>query len=185
MKAQEERAKEAESRGEASRVARQLQEGEHVLLRRPPAKLRKDGQEVKVSAKLRPKARLEAYVVLKRIGETYVLGDVATRREVSTFTQPVHADRLVLLNVQELTTPIAEQTKVILEGISPGAHHCTGSGWPSPDRVERQESRGDVQQDLQEDERHHGRPTRYLDRPRPVRPLLRRLGRSTTSRSTC
>ena len=50
MKAQEERAKEAESRGEAGRVARQLQEGEHVLRRRPPAKLREDGQEVKVSA---------------------------------------------------------------------------------------------------------------------------------------
>ena len=42
------------------------------------------------------------------------------RREVSTFTQPVHADRLVPLNVQELTTPVAEQTKVILEGIHPG-----------------------------------------------------------------
>ena len=42
------------------------------------------------------------------------------RREVSTFTQPTHADRLVPLNVQELTSPIAGQTKVILEGIHPG-----------------------------------------------------------------
>ena len=120
MKAQVERAKEAESRGEASRVARQPQEGEHVLPRRPPAKLREDGQEVELSAKLQPKARLEAFVVLKRIGGTYVRGGVATGREVSTFTQPTHADRLVPLNVQELTSPIAGQTKVILEGIHPG-----------------------------------------------------------------
>jgi hypothetical protein len=100
-------------------VARRLQEGEHVLLRRPPPKLRGGGQEVKVSAKLQPKARLEAYVVLKRIGETYALGDVATKREISTFIQPVHADHLVPLNVQELTAPVEEKTKVVLEG----AHH--------------------------------------------------------------
>ena len=107
MKAQVEQAKEAESRSEASRVARQLQQGEHVLLRRPPAKLQ-------------PRARLEAYVVLKRVGETYAQGDVATGREVSTFTQPAHADRLAPLNVKEDTTPIAEQTKLILEGIHTG-----------------------------------------------------------------
>ena len=120
MKAQEERAKEAEARGEAGRVARHLQEGEHVLLRRPPPKLREDGQEVKVSAKLQPKARLEAYVILKRIGENYVLGDVATKREITTFSQPVHADRLVPLNVQELTKPVEEKHRIILEGVHPG-----------------------------------------------------------------
>ena len=38
---------------------------------------------MKVSAKLQPKARLEAYVILKRIGENYVLGDVATQREAA------------------------------------------------------------------------------------------------------
>ena len=73
-----------------------------------------------MSAKLQPRGRLEAYFILKRVGEAYVLGDVATKAEVTAVTQPVHADCLVPLNVQELPAPIDEQTKVILEGIHTG-----------------------------------------------------------------
>ena len=72
-----------------------------------------------MSAKLQPRARLEAYLILK-VGEAYVLGDVATKAEVTAVTQPVHADCLVPLNVQELSAPIGEQTKVILKGIHTG-----------------------------------------------------------------
>ena len=54
------------------------------------------------------------------MGEAYVLGDVATKAEVTAITQPVHADCLVPLNLQELSAPIDEQTKVILEGIHTG-----------------------------------------------------------------
>ena len=73
-----------------------------------------------MSAKLQPRGRLEAYLILKRVGEAYVLGDVATKAEVTAVTQPVHANCLVPLNVQELSAPIDEQTKVILEGIHMG-----------------------------------------------------------------
>ena len=49
MKNREERAREAEARCETGRVPRRLEEGEHVLLRRPPPNLREDEQEVKLS----------------------------------------------------------------------------------------------------------------------------------------
>ena len=73
-----------------------------------------------MSAKLQPRARLEAYVILKRVVEAYVLWDVATKTEVTAVTLPVHADRLVPLEVQELSAPIDEQTKVIFEGVHTG-----------------------------------------------------------------
>ena len=73
-----------------------------------------------MSAKLQLGARLEAYLILKRVGEAYVLGDVAAKAEVTDVTQPVHADCLVPLNVQGLSAPIDEQTNVILKGIHTG-----------------------------------------------------------------
>jgi len=103
--------------------------GEHVLLKRPPPTLREEGQEVKVSAKLQPKARLDVYKVIRKLGSNYVLGDVATGKEVQGIVQPVHADRLIALNVKELTTPISEANRIILEGIHVGyimAHAVDG-----------------------------------------------------------
>ena len=121
MKAQEGRAREAEARGETGKEPRRLEEGEHVLLRHPLPKLREDLQ-IKVSAKLQPKVRLEAYAVLKRGGEAYVLGGVATEHEITMFTQPAYADLFVPLSMsnQELSASIDEQTKIILEGIHAG-----------------------------------------------------------------
>ena len=120
--AQERRAEETTARGEQGRIPRQLEVGEHVLLRRPPAMIRDDEhQEVRVSAKLQTKARLEIFKVIKRVGESnYVLGDIATGIEVSNIAQPVHADRLVPIGVQELVDPIEERNRVILEGVYSG-----------------------------------------------------------------
>jgi len=70
-----------------------------------------------VSAKLQPKARCEAYVVLKRVGESiYALGDVATQREVGHFRQPVHADRCIPLEVGDLTEPMESKFRIEIEG---------------------------------------------------------------------
>ena len=73
-----------------------------------------------MSAKLQPKARLDVYKVIRRLGSDYVLGDVATGKEVQGIVQPVHADRLIALNVKELTAPISEANRIILEGIHVG-----------------------------------------------------------------
>ena len=62
-----------------------------------------------VSQRLQPKARIEIYRVLKRVGDSnYVLGDLATGHEVSSFKQPVHADRIVPMDGGVLDDPISE-----------------------------------------------------------------------------
>eukprot|EP00969_Alexandrium_andersonii_P059624 2626309-Alexandrium_andersonii.AAC.1 len=87
------------------------------MLRRPPAAVRREGLEERVSAKLQAKCRLDVYRVIKQTGPSnYVLGDVATGREVTTIKQPVHADRLVPLEVAELTEPIEEKKELEIEG---------------------------------------------------------------------
>ena len=69
-----------------------------MLLRRPPAAVRHDGEERTVSRKLQSKARPEVYQIIKRVGDAnYILGDVATGQEVTAFKQPVHVDRLVVI----------------------------------------------------------------------------------------
>ena len=45
----------------------------------------------------------------------YVLGDLATGQEVSSFKQPVHADRIVPMDGGVLDDPISETKEVIVE----------------------------------------------------------------------
>ena len=103
-------------------MPRPLQVGQLVLLRRPPAVARDDNdQERSVSRKLQPKARVEVYRVNKRVGDSnYVLGDIATRNEVTSFKQPVHADRIVPMEGGVLDDPITESKEVVIE-----QHHGT------------------------------------------------------------
>ena len=97
QRAQERRAEESKERAGKSRVPAPLEVGQLVLLRRPPAAVRDhQDQGSAVSGKLQPKARVKVYGVIKRAGDSnYVLGDVATGKEVRSFKQPVHADRIV------------------------------------------------------------------------------------------
>ena len=104
-KAQEVRAEEAQAH--VQRGARELQVGEMVLLRRPPdAVLRAQGLDDEtvrgVSRRLVPKAEISPYVVIRRFGNAYVLGDPNTKEEVKAFKQPVAAERLVPLTANEL-----------------------------------------------------------------------------------
>ena len=70
QRAQERRAEEAHERAGRGRVPRPLEVGQLVLLRRPPAIARDDNdQERSVSCKLQPKARVEVYMVNKRVGD--------------------------------------------------------------------------------------------------------------------
>ena len=74
-------------------------------------------QRILWSRKIQPKSRLEAYVIIKKVGpNNFVLGDMATGAEITSFAQPVHADRLVPLEVAELATPLESQTKLVIEG---------------------------------------------------------------------
>ena len=80
-----------------------------------------DNQERSVSRKLQPKARVEVYRVIKRVGDSnYVLGDVATGIEASSFKQPVHADRIVPMDGGVLDEPIATEKNIVIE-----QHHGT------------------------------------------------------------
>ena len=95
-----------------------LEVGQLVLLRRPPAAVRHDGEERTVSRKLQSKARPEVYQVIKRVGDAnYILGDVATGEEVTAFKQPVHADRLVVVEGSEFPDTPDEQTHISIEGV--------------------------------------------------------------------
>ena len=59
---------------------------------------------------------MEVYRVIKRVGDSnYVLGDVATGVEVSSFKQPVHADRIVPMDGGVLDEPIAGQKSIVIE----------------------------------------------------------------------
>ena len=79
--------------------------------------MRHDGEERTVSRKLQSKARPEAYQVIKRVGDAnYVLGDVATGVEIKAFKQPVHADRLVVVEAGELPDAQSEHTRISIEG---------------------------------------------------------------------
>ena len=70
-----------------------------------------------VSRKLLPKARMEAYRIGKQTGpNNFVLVDMATGREITSFKQPVHADRLVPMEVAELAEPMDEIRAITLEG---------------------------------------------------------------------
>ena len=70
-----------------------------------------------VSRKLLPRARLEAYVISKQAGpNSFVLADIASGAECTAFHQPVHADRLVPMEVPELAEPIDEQLELKIEG---------------------------------------------------------------------
>ena len=105
-KAQEVRAEPAQAH--MQRGARELQVGEMVLLRRPPDAVLKaqglDDETVRgVSRGLVPKAEISPYVVIRRFGNAYVLGDPNTKEEVKAFKQPVAAERLVPLTADELT----------------------------------------------------------------------------------
>ena len=61
------------------------------------------------------------YRVNKRVGDSnYVLGDIATGSEVTSFKQPVHADRIVPMEGSVLDDPIAEAREVVVE-----QHHGT------------------------------------------------------------
>ena len=45
----------------------------------------------------------------------YVLGDLATGKEVSSFKQPIHADRIVPMEGGVVETPISETKNVVIE----------------------------------------------------------------------
>ena len=115
--AQDKRAENAQARATSGRIPRQLVVGQTVVLRRPPASIKHDGEVQTVSRKLVPKARPEIFKIIKQVGDSnYVLGDLAIGREVTGFKQPVHADRLVVLESGELSEPISEETHVQVEG---------------------------------------------------------------------
>ena len=117
QRAQERRAEDTRERAGKGRVPTPLEAGQLVLLRRPPAIARDEqGREANVSRKLQPKARIEVYKVIKRVGDAnYVLGDLATGAEITSFKQPVHADRIVALDGGVLDDPIAESKDVVVE----------------------------------------------------------------------
>ena len=117
QRAQERRAEETAERAGKGRVPAPLEVGQLVLLRRPPAIARdEDNQEKPVSRKLQPKARVEVFRVIKRVGDSnYVLGDVATGKEITTFKQPVHADRIVPMEGGVLDEPISQAKDVVIE----------------------------------------------------------------------
>lgn len=117
IKAQERRAEEAEARGEAGRIPRRLEVGEHVLLKTPIINNK--------SRKLQPRAKTYVYKIIKTVGDgdTYVLGDPATGQEDRRIIQPVHADRLIPLLITDLTTPIEEKNWITLEGLYEGRIH--------------------------------------------------------------
>ena len=117
-KAQDERAEENQARAAKGPIPAPLAVGQMVLLRRPPA-VRHDGEERTVSRKLQSKARPEVYQIIKQVGDAnYILGDVATGQEVTAFKQPVHADRLVVVEAGELPDAPDELTRVYIEGVS-------------------------------------------------------------------
>ncbi len=104
-KAQEVRAEAAQAH--VQRGARELQVGEMVLLRRPPeAVLKAQGLDEEttrgVSRRLVPKADVSPYVVIRKFGNAYVLGDPNTKEETKAFKQLVAAERLVPLTAGEL-----------------------------------------------------------------------------------
>jgi hypothetical protein len=114
-KAQEERARKNEPKAKGSR---ELELGEHVLLRRPPHHLENaDDMKNMASRKVWPKADLEVYKIIKIGGNNvYYLGDAVTGREVKTFKQPVHADRLVPVTATELTVPLEQRLAITVDG---------------------------------------------------------------------
>ena len=68
---------------------------------------------------------MEIYRVIKRVGDSnYVLGDVAIGREVSSFKQPVHADRIVPMDGGVLDEPIEEAKDVVIEQRQHGTAGC-------------------------------------------------------------
>ena len=86
QRAQQERAEENQAKAMKGHIPAPLEVGQLVLLRRPPAAVRHDGEERTVSRKLQSKARPEVYQVTKRVGDAnYILGDVATGQEVTAF----------------------------------------------------------------------------------------------------
>ena len=98
--------------------------GQLVLLRRLPAAVLVTGGDTWISRKLKSKARPE------QVGEaTYVLGDVATGQEVVAFKQPVHVDRLVVVETGNLLKVVDEQKSVWIEGF-PGSNTKISLGWP-------------------------------------------------------
>ena len=61
------------------------------MLRRPPLLQKDQGQ---VSKKLLPRVWLEAFVISKQaVPKSFILADIASGAECTSFHQPVHADR--------------------------------------------------------------------------------------------
>ena len=88
-----------------------------VMLRRPPAAVKIDGEIESVSRKLQPRVRPEVFKIIKVIGDSnYILGDIASGREVTDFKQPVHGDRLVLFDGGMLDAPIDKKVDIEVEG---------------------------------------------------------------------
>lgn len=114
--AQQVRAEKTEAKGE-QRCWRPLEVGEIVFLKRPPLAGRdEEGEEAKISTKLRGKTRREAYKIIKTCGNSnYILGDVATGQEC-TFHQPIHADRLIVYGEADLDPPISHAQELMIEG---------------------------------------------------------------------
>ena len=115
QQAQERRAEENARRHQA-RGARPLAVGDHVLLRAPP--LLKKQEEERISQKLLPKSRWEVYRIGKQVGENnFILVDMATGLEVTKLKQPVHADRLVPMEVTEFLEPLETLLNLTIEGV--------------------------------------------------------------------
>ena len=59
---------------------------------------------------------MEVFRVIKRVGDSnYILGDIATGKEVSTFKQPVHPYWIVPKKGDVLDHPIAESKELVIE----------------------------------------------------------------------
>ena len=97
------------------------------MLRRPPL-LQKDAPAV--SRKLQPRARLEAFAIKKQAGpNSFILADIASGAECTSFHQPVHADRLVPMEVPELAEPIDEALNLVIEGRRGTVERQALDGW--------------------------------------------------------
>ena len=46
-----------------------------------------------------------------------VVGDVSTGREITSFTQPIHADRLVTIELAQLEEPLESYDQMRVEGV--------------------------------------------------------------------
>ena len=100
---------------------RNVEVGDHVFLRQPPAniKLKLDDaveEKEKVSLRLLPRADMRIFRVMKKPSPmTAVLADPDTGNTEFEFPQPVHISRLIAYDLCEMESPIDEKKPLRME----------------------------------------------------------------------